>query len=103
MPVCVISLPYQQVYLKTAILLSARDWHIKTALLTRRLVIENALRTILLEVHGGKEYLEVGLKMARQALLNGRSLLIFQRAHIPVMLKLPKAERAHREFYLEQA
>ena len=43
----------------------------------RRLVIENALHTIPLEVHGGKEYLEVGLKMARQALLDGRSLLIF--------------------------
>lgn len=43
----------------------------------RRLVIENALHTIPLEVHGGKEYLEVGLKMAKQALLDGRSLLIF--------------------------
>lgn len=43
----------------------------------RRLVIENALHTIPLEVHGGKEYLAVGLKMARQALLDGRSLLIF--------------------------
>ena len=43
----------------------------------RRLVIENALHTIPLEVHGGKEYLEVGLKMARRALLDGRSLLIF--------------------------
>ena len=43
----------------------------------RRLVIENALHAIPLEVHGGKEYLEVGLKMARQALLDGRSLLIF--------------------------
>ena len=43
----------------------------------RRLVIEKALHTIPLEVHGGKEYLEVGLKMARQALLDGRSLLIF--------------------------
>lgn len=40
-------------------------------------MIENALHTIPLEVHGGKEYLEVGLKMARQALLDGRSLLIF--------------------------
>lgn len=50
-----------------------------------RLVIENTLHTthytlhtIPLEVHGGKEYLEVGLKMAKQALLlDGRSLLIF--------------------------
>ena len=43
----------------------------------RRLVIENALHTIPLEVHGGKEYLKVGLEMARRALLDGRSLLIF--------------------------
>ena len=43
----------------------------------RRLVIENALHTIPLEVHGGKEYLKAGLEMARRALLDGRSLLIF--------------------------
>lgn len=43
----------------------------------RRLMIENALHTIPLEVHGGKEYLKVGLEMARRALLDGRSLLIF--------------------------
>lgn len=43
----------------------------------RRLVIENALHTIPLEVHGGKEYLKTGLEMARRALLDGRSLLIF--------------------------
>jgi len=43
----------------------------------RRLVIENALHTIPLEVHGGKEYLKTGLAMARRALLDGRSLLIF--------------------------
>lgn len=43
----------------------------------RRLVIENALHTIPLEVHGGKEYLRAGLEMARRALLDGRSLLIF--------------------------
>lgn len=43
----------------------------------RRLVIEKALHTIPLEVHGGKEYLKAGLEMARRALLDGRSLLIF--------------------------
>lgn len=43
----------------------------------RRLVIENALHTIPLEVHGGKEYLKTGLEIARRALLDGRSLLIF--------------------------
>jgi AMP-dependent synthetase/ligase len=43
----------------------------------RRLVIENALHTIPLEVHGGKEYLKTGLEMARRALLDGHSLLIF--------------------------
>lgn len=43
----------------------------------RRLMIENALHTIPLEVHGGKEYLKTGLEMARRALLDGRSLLIF--------------------------
>lgn len=43
----------------------------------RRLMIENALHTIPLEVHGGKEYLKTGLEMARRALLDGHSLLIF--------------------------
>ena len=43
----------------------------------RRLVIEKALHTIPLEVHGGKEYLKTGLEMARRALLDGHSLLIF--------------------------
>ena len=41
------------------------------------MVIENALHTIPLEAHGGKEYLKTGLEMARRALLDGRSLLIF--------------------------
>ena len=43
----------------------------------RRFVTSRRRHTIPLEVHGGKEYLKTGLEMARRALLDGRSLLIF--------------------------
>ena len=61
------------------VVISARLAHknnsVETAL--RRLMIENALHTIPLEVHGGQSRLEVGLHLAKQALHAGRSVLIF--------------------------
>lgn len=77
MPACVISLLYQPEDCDVVISLRLAYKNSSVDAAVRRLVIENALHTIPLEVHGGKEYLEVGLKMARQALLDGRSLLIF--------------------------
>lgn len=43
----------------------------------RRTMIEDALSAIPLEVHGGKERLQIGLEMAKQALNDGWSTLIF--------------------------
>jgi len=43
----------------------------------RRLTIENALYGIPLEVHNGPDKLQVGLDMAKQALLEGWSVIIF--------------------------
>ena len=43
----------------------------------RRTIIENSLYGIPLEVHGGKERLQVGLEMAKCALIDGWSVVIF--------------------------
>lgn len=43
----------------------------------RRLMIENSLNTIPLEVHGSREKLRLGIEMASRALQDGWSLLIF--------------------------
>lgn len=43
----------------------------------RRMTIENSLYGIPLEVHGGRERLHVGLEMAKRALKNGWSVVIF--------------------------
>lgn len=55
--------------------LAYKNNSVDTAL--RRLMIEHALHTIPLEVHGGKSRLEVGLTLAKRALHEGRSVLIF--------------------------
>jgi 1-acyl-sn-glycerol-3-phosphate acyltransferase len=43
----------------------------------RRKTIEDALYGIPLEVHGGREKLQIGLEMAKRALLDGWSVIIF--------------------------
>lgn len=43
----------------------------------RRRIIEESLHGIPLEVHGGKQRLQVGLEMAKRALINGWSVVIF--------------------------
>ncbi len=63
----------------TQIVLSARLMWKRTTPETslRRRVIEEALYGIPLEVHGGQERLEVGFEMAKRALLDGWSVIIF--------------------------
>lgn len=43
----------------------------------RRITIENSLYGIPLEVHGGQERLHIGLEMAKRALMDGWSVVIF--------------------------
>lgn len=43
----------------------------------RRMTIENSLYGIPLEVHGGQERLNIGIEMAKRALIDGWSVIIF--------------------------